>query len=131
MPEQTLSLKWGISSGRITMPMGVVISRSNMLSQELSLIFKQPIQQFLVSRKEWPELAESITWAASAGRLEDLIVAIDGDDLALGVRAAGLYCKHRGNMAAARDFLCQSGAADLADGYATAVHRLSEGWLPL
>ena len=80
---------------------------------------------------QWPELAESIAWAASEGRPEDLIVAFDGNDLALGVRAAGVYFKHRCNMAAARDFLCQSGAADLADGYATAAHRLSEGWLPL
>lgn len=80
---------------------------------------------------QWPELAKAIAWATSVGRLEDLIVALDGDDLALGVRAAGLYCKHRGNMTVARDFLCQSGVADLADGYATAAYRLSEGWLPL
>ena len=80
---------------------------------------------------QWPELAKSIAWRASEGRLEDLIVAFDGDDLALGVRAAGVYFKHRGNMAAARDFLNQSGAADLVDGYATAVRRLPEGWLPL
>ena len=81
--------------------------------------------------EQWPELAESIAWAASVGRLEDLVVAFAGNDLAQGTRAEGLYFKHRGNMAAARDFLRQSGAADLADGYATAVHRLSEGWLPL
>lgn len=81
--------------------------------------------------EQWPELAESIAWAASVGRLEDLVVAFAGDDLAQGTRAEGLYFKHRGNMAAARDFLRQSGAADLADGYATAVHRLSGGWLPL
>lgn len=79
----------------------------------------------------WPELAESIAWAANNGWLEDLIVAFDGDDLATGVHATGLYFKHRGNMAAARDFLCQSGASDLAHGYATAVYRLSKGWLPL
>lgn len=80
---------------------------------------------------QWPELAESIAWAAREGQLEDMVVAFDGDDLALGVRAAGLYFKHRGNMTAARNFLCQSGAADLADGYTTAVRRLSAGWLPL
>ena len=79
----------------------------------------------------WPELAESIAWAANNGWLEDLIVAFDGNDLATGVHATGLYFKHRGNMAAARDFLCQSGASDLAHGYATAVYRLSKGWLPL
>lgn len=60
-----------------------------------------------------------------------MIFAFDGDNLALGARAVGLYCKHRGNMAAARDFLYQSGAAELADGYAMAAHRLPEGWLPL
>ena len=79
----------------------------------------------------WPELAESMAWAANNGWLEDLIIAFDGDDLATGVHATGLYFKHRGNMAAARDFLCQSGASDLAHGYATAVYRLSKGWLPL
>ena len=81
--------------------------------------------------EQWPELPESVAWAASVDRLEDFIFAFDGADLALGVRAAGLYCTHRGYMAAARDFLCQSGAAELADGYATAAYRLPEGWLPL
>ena len=80
---------------------------------------------------QWPELANSIAWATREGQLEDLIVAFDGDDLALDTRAVGLYFKHRGNMTAARDFLCRSGAADLADGYATAVRRLPAGWLPL
>jgi len=77
---------------------------------------------------QWPELAEAIAWATSVGRLEDLIVALDGEGLAQGVRAEGLHFKHRGNMAAARDFLCRSGASDLADGYATAACRAS--WAP-
>lgn len=80
---------------------------------------------------QWPELAGSFAWAASNGWLEDYIVAFDGDDLEKDVRATGLYFKHRGNMAAARDFLCRSGASDLSDGYATAACRLPKGWLPL
>lgn len=80
---------------------------------------------------QWPEFAESIAWATKEGRVQDLVAAFDGNDLARDVRATGLYLKHRGNMAAARDFLCQSGAMGLADGYEAATRRLPANWLPL